>query len=204
MSKKKIPELTDRERILTVLVRELETTSILAPDASPWHEESYRRTSNGSMRVHFARYRKPVPGDLVMGQTGRVDGWKIAWYVHAIPGGALLREIGSNRTCNYTNEEFTPIVGLHPEDLLEGDKRAMVGKVEAAFRRGGEHMYRDGGCEFEGDEVVMWVRERYGGLSRESKPFAVRMKWNKRTTIKAILAALRAGGYGTREFEATK
>lgn len=199
MKKKKAPKFTDRERILTTLVRELHTTAILAPHASPWHESSYQRRSGG-VYVHFAHYRRPVPGDLVMGQSGNVNGWKIAWYVHDIPDGALLREIGSDRTCRYTNESFAPIVGMCPDDLLDGDKRTMNAKVVAAFQRGGEYRYRNGGCTFEGDEVVMCVREVFCGIRRESHPFYVRMKWNKRTTIKAILEALRAGGYGTRDF----
>lgn len=192
------PALTDRERILTHIVRGLQSTMLTRPNGSGFKAESF--TDKFGTSVHFAYYREPGPGDLVIGTTGGVSRWTIGWYVEPLAsalGGALLREIGSDKLCNYGNERFVPIVGLDPLVVLEGDRRALLGKVYKAFHRGGEFLYRFGGLDFDGDDAVIWIRKTWGG----AKPFPVRLVWNKRTPIKTILAVMVAGGYGTREFE---
>ena len=201
------PSLTDRERILTHVARGLQSTMLTRPNGSVFKAESF--TDKFGTSVHFAYYRKPEPGDLVIGTTGGVSRWTIGWYVEPSPsdlGGALLREIGSDKLCNYSNERFVPIVGLDPLDTLEGDQYAMLIKVYKAFRKGGEYLYRFGGLDFDGDDAVIWIRAAFGGRfsGGEAKPFPVRLVWTKRTPIKTILAVMVAGGYGTREFERTE
>jgi hypothetical protein len=204
MSKKNEGRLTDRERILMSVVQALSLSQSLAPvSRTRWGDEAFTG-HDGYVYAHFATWRKPQAGDLVLARTGSMSEWKIAFYVEPLPsqlGGAVVREIGTDRLCNYENEEFVPIVGLPPTELLDGDKRRLYDKVIAAFRRGDEYMYLFGGIEFDRDDVVVSVRERWGGLNGKSKPFPVRFTWDPRMSIKAILAALRAGGYGAREFE---
>lgn len=195
--------LTDRERILTRLIDALALSQTLAPaGVRRWGDECFTG-HDGYPYAHFAFWREPKAGDLVLARTGTVSEWKVAFYVEPLPGscgGAVVREIGTGRLCNYENEQFVPIVGLSDIDLLEGDKYLTYQKVLAAFRAGDEYLYRFGGIEFDGDEVVIWIREAHGGFGKPSEPFSVRMKWNKRTSIKEILAAMRAGGYGTKSF----
>ena len=207
--------MTDKERILTTIVQALHTTQILAnPDRRTWSSEAYREHVFNAAAgdppryyVHFANWQKPKAGDLVIGKTGSVSEWKIGWYVeplHSGLGGAIIREIGSNHTCRYSNEEFVPIVGLYESDLLEGEAYLFSIKVRKVFRKSGEHWHLYGGVDFAGDESTIWVRERYGGVlggKGESKPYSIKMRYDKHTTQKAILQALRDGGYGTREFE---
>ncbi len=203
--KAKEPALTDRERILTTIVSQLSSTQLLAK-GNPSHDPRAADFSSGSQLVHFAYYRKPEKGDLVIGKTGRIDRWKIGYFEQGNIDGygtSLIREIGSGLLCNYGNEEFVPILGLRKSDLYEGDEYQFYVKVRRAFGKGDEYMYRFGGVDFEGDNAVIWIREAFGGLSLKnpSKPFSVRMQWNKRTSVKKILEIMRAGGYGTREFE---
>lgn len=195
-------KLSDRERILTAVISQLSSTALLRPNATPYSAESYADGSGG-MYTHFARYRKPVKGDLVMGSTGRIDQWKIAFYVELTdPANEVhvVKDINTGQLCNYGNESFTPIVGLSYTDMLIGEERAMYQKVLAAFAKGDEYMYRFGGFRTENGQAVITVRESHGGFGRSSVPFDITMDWTPKTTIKAILAAMRAGGYGTKSF----
>lgn len=197
------PPLSDRERILMTIIDRLASTQILMPGSvHRWGPEAFTTPSLGTL-VHFANYAEPKPGDLVLAKTGHVSEWKIGWYVEkrfGTFGGAVIREIGSERLCNYDNESFVPIVGLDPISLLESDQRQFYVKVLHAFRKGDEYVYRFGGLRFEGPEAVITIREVFGGMGKPSQPFDIRMVWNKRTSAKTILAAMRAGGYGTKEF----
>lgn len=198
--------LTDRERILMTIIDRLSGTIMLAPACrGGWRKEDWQ-DSQGYPYVHFANYDEPKPGDLVLAKTGRVSEWKIGWYVEKRGGsfgGAVIREIGSDRLCNYDNESFVTIAGLDPIALLEGDKRQFYVKVIRAFAKGDEYIYRFGGLRFDGPEAAISIREVFGGAlgGGGSKPFDVRMVWTKRTSVKAILAAMRTGGYGTHKFE---
>ena len=198
--------LSDRERILMAIIDRLSATFTLAPACRNrgWSSDGFK-DSYGSEYVHFAPWDKAKPGDLVLAKTGHVSEWKVGWYVEPLPGsygGAVIREIGTNRLCNYGNEDFCPIRGLDSITLLEGDKRQFYAKVMTAFRKGDEYVYRFGGLTFEGNEAVIGVREVFGGAlsGAGSEPFYVRLVWSKKTSVKAILAAMRAGGYGTHKF----
>ncbi len=207
----KLP-LTDRERILMHAIRQLETSGLLCTRGDRYQEASWKDTIGDSDRVytHFCRYRKPQAGDLVLAITSGPNEYSLGWFVEPLGGGmggALIREIGSTRTCQYSNEEFIPIVGLSPVQRLEGVRYLTLLKVQQAFRKGNEYSYRFGGIDFDGDNPMetkgtmhIWVREAFGGLNNPSEPFKVTMPWIKQTSVKAILIALRAGGYGTKSF----
>jgi hypothetical protein len=143
-------------------------------------------------------------GTLVMGMTGHVGDFKIG-YIHEVidTHHCVIREIGSDRICDYSNESFIPIIGMSPMLLWEREQYAFSIKVQKAFRNLDAYMYRYGGIDFDGSSATIWVREAFGGFSRtsESIPFSVVMSYGKRTTIKAIEHALLDGGYGTRAFE---
>lgn len=194
--------LSDRERILMYIVDQLSATLLLAPACRGYRKEDFTSPSLGEM-CHFAHYDKPQPGDLVLAKTGGIGEFKIGWFVESRQGnfgGAVIREIGSDLLCNYDNESFVPIRGLHKSMLYEGEQRAMYQKVLRAFRKGDEYLYRFGGLDFYGEEIAITVREVFGGLGGNSDPFDVRMKWNKRTSVKRILQTMREQGYGTRSF----
>lgn len=206
--------LTDRERILMHVIRQLDSADVMCRRGDSYDEASWKDTVGDSDRVytHFARYRAraPLPGDLVIAMTSGPNEYSLGWWVEPLLdglGGGLIREIGSTRTCRYSNEQFTPIVGLSPVQRLEGSRYQVYLKVQQAFRKGGEYTYRFGGIDFDGDNAMetkgtmhVTVREAFGGLNNPSEPFKVTIPWTKRTSVKAILAALRAGGYGTKSF----
>lgn len=196
-------KLTDRERILTTLVDRLRTTMLLRPNGRVHDADSFSDGSGGHY-VHFAYYRKPVKGDLVIGKTGRIDQWKVGFYEeHKDPSMGLhvIRDINTGQLCDYGNEEFVAIVGMDPTALLVRDERCVFEKVLAAFAEGDEYLYRYGGFRFDdAGRAVVRVRERHGGFGRPSVPFEIVIDWTPKTTIKAILAAMRAGGYGTKSF----
>ena len=202
--------LTDRERILTAIVSELAATQLLG-HGDGYHSSTYDE-ADGRRYVHFAYDQTPVAGDLVLAKTGRISEWKIGWYVGPWVGdadtGALIREIGSRRVIRYGNESFVPIRGLSGRvDMLEAGEYQFDRKVRAAFDRGGEHYsYRYGGVEFDRTtkerKAIISVREPFGGnkLGQKSVPFTVTMPWSSRTSVWAILRALKEGGYGTRKY----
>lgn len=161
---------------------------------------------DGSVYVHFGCWDdRPIQkDDLVFAQTGHVSDFKIGWIHQVVDSSTcVIREIGSNRLCEYGNERFTRIVGMHPSQLLEGKEYVFQQKVFRAFHKGDEYMYRPGGVDFKGSLATIWIREAFGGFNPKnpSKPFSFDMKWNAKTSVKMILEAMIENGYGTLKFE---
>lgn len=199
--------MTDKERILMVLARNLASTLVCGPvlHRGADCEEDFCAPVGG-MRpyVHFATYRKPVVGELVLCARDRTEhDFTISWLVEGgQDGNALLREIGSNRLCQMYNNSYWPIVGMWPDDLLEGEQRSMRGKVIKAIRKSDDgYIHLFSRIEFPAKRVArVWIRERFGGHGQPSQPYAIEFAFTGRMTIKAILTALVAGGYGTKSF----
>jgi len=195
--------MTDKERILLTIIRQLSSTETLVMDR-PWNPKKYEG------HVHFAPWlasndNEIKPGMLVMCETGGIHDWTIGYTIEPLNdnfGGWLIREIGSQRTCRVSNERFTPIVGLRATDLLEGKEREFYHKVCRAFHKGDEYIYRFGGVDMlPNRRARIWIREAFGGLNHNSIPFSFEMNWTPKTSIKAILKAMIDTGYGTREFD---
>ena len=195
--------MNDKERILLVLLDEMSLTQLLCLRGN--EEAKFKDETRGEY-VHFGAYddREVQKDDLVLCATGNVHDWKIGWVHEVIDmSTCIIREIGSNRLCNVSNEMFKRIVGVGDSLLLEGEKYIFQQKVMRAFGKGDEYMYRFGGIDFLDDQTVarVWIREAFGGIDKPSKPFSFEMAWNKRTSVKKILEAMRENGYGTRKFE---
>ena len=197
-TKKKEPVLNDRERILSSVVRGLMSTQLsFAAKGDGYHSATYR-DRNGWEYVHFAYDQKPVKGDLVIAQSSIYPNrWTIGWFESGGNHEYVIREIGTGMLCNYSNETFVPIRGLQSTELLEGKERAFYFKVLKALRQGGEYRYTFGGIKFNGPDVNVTIRERYN----DTVPFDVVIPYQPRMSITKIVALLREGGYGTREFE---
>lgn len=181
----------DKERILMTII-----TRMAKLDLSGYDEKQ------GFPRVSID---EPKPGDLVVCKSSGPHPYAVGWAVseHDPHGAALtIREIGTERTCHVSNDSFYVLKGFGPDAFLEGKQRGLRDKVMKAFRRGDEYAYRYGGLSFpEPGVAVLLVREVWGGLAHKSLPFPVEIKWNSRTSIKAILQAMRDAGYGTRVFD---
>jgi len=196
--------MNDKERILTVILDRLSLTQTLCLSGT---SEKMFDDRDGRQYAHFGAYDdRPIQkGDLVLASTGGISEWKIGWVHQVIDRDTIvMREIGGERLCNYGNERFQRIVGIDESLLLEGDRYQFQQKVLRAFRKGDEYMYRFGGVTFLDDgQAEIWTREAFGGFTphNPSKPYSFFMKWNKRTSVKRILATMRENGYGTRKFD---
>jgi len=202
---------SDRERILVNIA------ALLAQELDSLHRipavQEYMRTS---MLHHIqtewdlmnkAKFNK---GDLVVcfTSTGRQQNPYLISFVEAQgskndPNGLLLRAIGTQQMCDYGNESFIRITGIHEKFLWEGDKRTFSVKLHKAIAKLDEDWHRFRGLEFSSVEglAVVYIGEKYGGISERTKPYPIEIKFNKRTTVKNIMEQMKAQGYGTKKFE---
>ena len=202
---------SDRERILVniaaLLAEEVcrlqRMPEVQARLSSP-HEHIHVRVVDGS----FPRpaYKK---GDLVLCQTstGLQQNPFLVSFVEEVgcpndPCGLLLRAIGTAATSNYGNESFGIITGIPEKFLWEGEKQGFVTKLMKALRKFPMGHHRCRGTTFPADGVAkVTIGEVFGGLARPTKPYVMTIKFDKRTTIKAIVAQMTEMGLTTREFE---
>lgn len=198
--------MTDKERILMKIIHRLSLQYALK---LKWGEKY-----DG---VHFAPWIKGnilgdklKPGMLVLCETSPLRGihnWTVGFLHSPIPDGWAIKEIGSEKICNITNESFLPIVGFSKEELLIGEDYDFLQKIYKAFSRGGSYFYRFGGIKIiEKRKWKIYIREAFGGLGldhgkEKSVPISFILRWNKKTSIKYILEKMIEAGYGTKEFE---
>lgn len=199
--------VTDKERILMGIICELRSGMPINAmfDLARKGGPSYGAWFDVEDDDHY----EIQPGTIVLARTSGVHPFTVGEFIEPLPrsyGGALVRELGGTRTCNISNDSFVPIKGVRAKYLLEGVQYKFREKVLKAFRRGDEYVYYFGGVDFiggsSGREADIWIREKWGGTGVfRTKPFACRMKFKAKTTIKAILEAMVEAGYGTREFD---
>jgi hypothetical protein len=187
---------SDRERILLKILHQMRFTSLLGPKGQVWSSEPFKEY------VHFAPWDAPKKGDLVIATSGGSSRWAVG-FVHEVHNDnhLMIREIGTDAVCDYSNESFTPVKNMAYTDLLEGERYKIYQKVLQAFRKGDEYLYCYGGVIVDEDTITVRIRERYGGFGGDSNPFSITIPWNKRTSVKTILMKMREGGYGTKSFK---
>lgn len=199
-------DLPDKERLLVYLITELCSTQLMTGG----FRRDWKRVGNDSEYVHFefTDYEDLKVGDLVCCQTSGIHAFTIGYIVAKTDPdwhGCTIREIGSSRTCNISNESFYAIRGLDEPWTWEGDDYQFYCKVVKAFWKTGDDWYRFGGLKFNDDgTATMTVREKFGGAlgtDQESVPFDVTTKWAPKMSIKSIVQVLKDGGVGTRKFE---
>jgi hypothetical protein len=213
---------TDRERILVNiaahLAEELYSLCLFVPQAKEYYT-SGRAMSPITVTGGFGSYPSQKPfkkGALVVCNTAcriHQDDPFLVSFVEANgiqhdPNGLVLRAIGTDKLCNYGNENFLEITGIPEKFLWEGPQWKFAKKLYKALRHMGRepkidtygHRYR--GLEFVDDSSAdVWVGEYFGGLGQKTKSYSIRVTFNGKTTINAIVEQLKAGGYGTRKFE---
>jgi hypothetical protein len=199
-------EMTDRERILmniaAMLASELYHLQFLPA------VREYIADPNSLSRVVVDMADKLHKGDLVVCNTS-VARQENPWIVSKVEldrcdkyGPCLLRSIGTNDTCNYDNESFLKIVGIPERMLWEGAQRRFQQKVAKAVRKLDTYIHRFRGIEFVSEgSANLWFGECFGGLAKPTKPYAIKIEFTDKTTIKAIIQQLKDGGHGTRAFE---
>lgn len=204
--------MTDRERILmniaAMLAQELCSLQRL-PSVREYmnnpHTLSHIRMEEGSFFD-----RKPYQkGDLVLCQTsvGRQQNPWLISFVEANgckndPRGLLLRAIGEAKVCDYGNESFVKITGIPERLLWEGRKQRFAEKLHKALKTLDTYIHRYRGLSFpEEGQADVTFGEMFGGLSKPSKPYTLRVAYTPKTTIKSIVQQLESQGFGTRAFE---
>jgi hypothetical protein len=204
--------MTDRERILVNIAAELaheveyyQRLPVVQAHERQWPDSARR------IRAEWSAIGKPKyeKGDLVVcfTSTGRQQNPWLISFVDADgckddSRGLLLRAIGTDKLCDYSNESFIRITGIPARLLWEGDQYQFSLKLHKALNRLDNYTHVFRGLEFpEPDRAIVYIGERWGGLGKPTKPYTVEIRFTKRTNIKAIITALQAAGFGTREFE---
>jgi hypothetical protein len=165
--------------------------------------------------TNFSKTKILEVGDLVVCRTS--VGWQtnpwIVSFIHEVgipndPYGMCLRAIGSNALCNYGNEDFIKLSGFSSRDLYEGEQWIFYRKVLKAVHKEDNYNHIFAGLDFDASEPLhraqLSIRERWGGLSKPSKPYIINLEFNKKTSVKQVLDDMKAQGFGTRDFELIK
>lgn len=223
---------SDRDRVLM---------NIAVDTSGTVHDEMRRLKKGWTLRFIFDRpagqfiptemakaIQMPlVPGDIVRCRTNPKHPWGISEYVEDIPDGALLRQIGSDRLLNMTNESFDVLRFMTPSRLYTGKKLQVYnwasGKAfSKRYNPDADYYKRCGGVEFSGElpgyqpprnapvgQVVIWSRahiwaqeKRQGDATTYAHPRSFVLTWSKSTRLRDIVAAMKAQGFAE-DFEYT-
>ena len=204
-------EVSDRERILMNIAGMLaQEVSILQrlPAVREYMDSEYS-SSHIRMEDGYANRPKYHKGDLVLCQTsvGRNQNPWILSFVEANgckndPSGLLLRAIGGSQLCDYSNESFAKITGIPERLMWEGNKQKFAEKLHKALRKLDTYIHRFRMLSFpEEGQADVTFGEIWGGITKPSKPYILRITYSPKTTIKSITEQLLEQGFGTREFE---
>lgn len=212
-------KLDDKTRVLMNIIESLLFTMSLGRKDSNGLWVDYRNEVDAQFADNHLV--KPKPGDIVMCSTGRINQWKIAYFVKDCRDGwggyHLLREIGSDRLCRMSNERLETLIGVPSSLLLDGLRQkihrwATVEAFSEKYNPKSDYFVRCGGAEFIGDDVIrIWVRPHIvaqekraeDGKTLHAQPWSVDVSFSKKTRLKDIVSALIAAGY-PREWEYTE
>jgi hypothetical protein len=205
MAKKCKDTMTDKERILMVIVSELASSL----QQSKWRGGNVDPI--GGVTYTDVEYScKPNPGDLVVcNSSGRftphpyIVGWVQEVRDHAH---CLIRELGSNRLCDISNESFTRINGIRQVDLLEGHHYKFYRKVCVLVSRNDNWDYRLRQMTFKGDGTCKAsFTPKFGGTAARDQqvvPLWIELKYSKKLpSKKSIMDQLIEGGYGSHVYK---
>lgn len=176
--------MNDKERILYTLVQRLYMRALYG---DPGEIRKWRDAQPG-MLTGINPLQK---GDLVIAATSlEASPFMVGYYEgQSESGGALIREIGSDRLCDYSNEWFYRIEKsiLGPE-ILDGERYALYKKVEnAAQDINGDTYYV---TAFEMDDYSCKISLRKCWRNNEIRN--IRLPIEKTSSIENIRAGLSA------------
>lgn len=171
--------MTDKERILSLIIQRFYPSYILGLQYRGNCKFSYFSSDNQDVTV----------GDLVVCTTCRANEFLVGFVTEIIDSSQMIiREIGSKRTCNISNESFCKIdtenLGY---ELLEVIQYKIYQKVLKAFSDYASYSTRFRSIEFNGDECVITSRMMFSNDITGSYSF----KYNAKTTIKEIGSLLK-------------
>ncbi len=174
--------MTDKERILMLLVQRILSAALYAP------EKVREWMHNQPGIITHDPERELKVGDLVVASTSFEANDFLVGFVHEPPdhnGTVVIREIGSNRLCNYGNEMFLRIPkDLLGEEVYEGLQYQTVLKVRKAFAKAAyPYTVRYAGCEFTDHFVLIKGRKVFSNEIVVS--FSI--PYTSKTSIKSIV-----------------
>lgn len=174
--------MTDKERILMLLVQRILSAALYAP------EKVREWMHNQPGIITHDPERELKVGDLVVASTSFEANDFLVGFVHEPPdrnGTVVIREIGSNRLCNYGNEMFMRIPkDLIGEEIYEGLQYQTVVKARKAFAKAAyPYTVRYAGCEFTDHFVLIKGRKVFS----EEIVVSFSMPYSSKTSIKSIV-----------------
>lgn len=180
---RKITSNPDKTRILMLLVNSIYTKMLYAPE---WVKKQHD-TQPGFL------YENPdceiKVGDLVTGMTSIwYNDFLVGYVTEVRSDGLMIREIGSDRVCFYSNERFLRIdKEILGEEILEGEEYKLYQKSLKAFSECVGFRYC--GIKFDKNKVFLSARKDF-----ETEPaFVVEFYYNSKTTIKSIVKKIENG-----------
>ena len=167
--------MTDKERILMMII-----TRIIPALACSFSLEKH----NEYIEFCMLDSSKLRIGDLVFAATTIMPNDFMVGFLERIESNYyVIREIGSNRLCNYSNESFTKInkekLGY---EILEGVQYKTYRKVLKAFSDYTDYSTRFKEISFEDNMCYVKGRKMFGNETCLSISFP----YNSKTTIKEI------------------
>lgn len=170
--------MSDKERILIYLVNWIYRKALYDPVArTKW------------LDMQPSRLNPLQPGDLVTTMTTpRPNEWMVG-YVHEVKKDCVvIREIGSDRLCNYSNETFMridkEILGF---EILEGVQYQTYKKVERAFAESDfSYTFRFKDISFQSDTCRVEGRRSF----KNETVFSTVFCYDSETTIEYITEQL--------------
>lgn len=165
--------MKDKERILMVII------SRIVPALSQYgirKEDYFKPFIMDTKQLHV--------GDLVLANTAITPNPYMVGYVHEIKNDCVvIREIGSQKLCNYYNEMFSIInKDVLGYEILEGLQYKIYQKVLKAFDNYTGYTTRFRSIEFSDDICTVTSRE----IFKNDKCGEVSFKYDKHTKISDI------------------
>lgn len=133
----------------------------------------------------FNRNNKPDVGDLVLAVSSGIHDYTVGYVVSKKSDSEMVvREIGSKKTCNISNEMFYRIDRSRLSDvyLLEGQQYKTYIKVSKAVSNVDGYIQRFHSIDFEDNKCTVNLRKMF--TNDISKSFS--FEYNSKTTIKEI------------------
>lgn len=177
-------DMNDKERILYTLVQRIYMKALYG---DPGEVRKWRDAQPG-MLTGLNPLQK---GDLVIAATSlEASPFMVGYYEgQSETGGALIREIGSDRLCDYANEWFYRIEKsiLGPE-ILDGERYALYKKVENAAQDINGDTYYVTAFELDDYSCKISLRKCW----RKNEIRNIRLPIEKTSSIEDIRAGLSA------------
>ena len=173
--------MSDKERILICLVNWIYRKALYDPAARKKWQDMQPGILSGCNPLK--------PGDLVTTMTTLFPNEWMVGFVHEVKKDCVvIREIGSDRLCNYHNETFMRIdKEIMGYEILEGVQYQIYKKVVEAFSEADRsYTFRFKGISFQGDTCRVEGRRVF----QNETAFQIVFCYDSETTIESITELL--------------